>query len=104
MPNLDYLYRLLGEYQEFKSSLSDILANMKNSLEPLELASRDMRETFLYDDDSADDKNIINNRNKINNLIISIEQNILPAINQSINRINRQIADAEMAQALSANL
>lgn len=104
MASLQALYRSLNEYQRFKSSLEDILANLKNSLEPLDQASKHLQETFLYDDYSADNKKITSNRSKVNDMIVTVEQVVLPEVNRKISSINRQIADEEMAQALNANI
>lgn len=104
MASLQALYRSLNEYQRFKDSLEDILTNLKNSLEPLDQASKCLQETFLYDDYSADNKKISNNRSKINDMIVTVEQLVLPEVNRKITSINRQIADEEMAQALNASI
>ena len=104
MGNLQALYRLLSEYKEFKRSLEDLLDNLKNALDPLEFSSRNIQETFLYNDYGADNQKIASNRGKINNVIVTIERVILPEVNRKITSINRQIADAEMAQALNASM
>ena len=104
MASLQALYRSLNEYQRFKGSLEDILANLKNSLEPLDQTSKYLQETFLYDDYSADNKKITSNRSKVNDMIVTVEQVVLPEVNRKISSINRQIADEEMAQALNANI
>lgn len=104
MNSLEYLYRLLSEYQEFKSSLEGVLRNVKGSLEPLYMASKNIQEVFLYDEYGADDGKIAKNKANIDNLVNLLEQDIMPEVNRKIAIINRQIADAQMAQALNASM
>lgn len=104
MANLEVLYRSLSEFQRFKGSLEDVVMNLKNSIEPLDQAARYLQENFLYDDVSADNKKIASNRSKVSDMIVTIEQLVLPEVNRKIAMINRQIADAEMAQALNASM
>lgn len=103
MPNLQALYSSLGEYKRFQGELEDMVTRLKTVLETLSSASRNIQDTFQYDDFSADNKNIEKNRDKVNTIIISLEKEIIPEIERKIVLLNRQIADAEMAQTLSAN-
>ena len=98
------LYQRLSEYQRFKNDIEEIVSNLKKSLEPLELASQNLYETFEYNGYSADNKSIANDYSKINNFITIFEQQVLPDITRNINSINRRIADEEMAQALNASI
>ena len=77
---------------------------MQESLDSLDAAARNIQEVFLYDDYGADNKKIANNRATIGNLIDLIEHDIMPEVSRKITTINRQIADAQMAQALNAGM
>ena len=72
MPNLQALYSSLGEYKRFQGELEDMVTRLKTVLETLSSASRNIQDTFQYDDFSADNKNIEKNANptKIGQCII----------------------------------
>ena len=99
--NLTSLYRRLSEYQNFRSEVEGLIASLKNAVDPLSLACSSLDNTYLYDDVVADNGRLKNINKRLDNVISSLENNIIPAIDRKIRRLESSIDDliAEMEAA-----
>lgn len=99
--NLTSLYRRLSEFQSFRSEVEGLIASLKNAVDPLNLACSSLNNTYLYDDVVADNGRLKNINKRLDNVISSLENNIIPAIDRKISRIESSIDDliAEMEAA-----
>lgn len=99
--NLTSLYRRLSEFQSFRSEVEGLIASLKNAVDPLRLACSSLDNTYLYDDVVADNGKLKNINKRLDNVISSLENSIIPAIDRKISRIESSIDDliAEMEAA-----
>lgn len=99
--NLTSLYRRLSEFQSFRSEVEGLIASLKSAVDPLSLACSSLNNTYLYDDVVADNGRLKNINKRLDNVISSLENNIIPAIDRKISRIESSIDDliAEMEAA-----
>lgn len=99
--NLTSLYRRLSEFQSFRSEVEGLIASLKNAVDPLSLAFSSLNNTYLYDDVVADNGRLKNINKRLDNVISSLENSIIPAIDRKISRIESSIDDliAEMDAA-----
>lgn len=101
--DLQRLYNDLSRYQAFKSDANSIVASLKSAIEPIGYAIDKLAENYKYDDYAADNAELNTEKDRIKNIINSLERSIIPEINRNIEQLRIQIQDAEVASALSAN-
>ncbi len=95
MSSLSSLYRDLRRYQNLLSDvrhLSGIVGQAEDALDP---AVSTISSCFEIDDDSADAKQIVNNRDKLNNHKIYLTGTAAPAIERKISQLEREIEELE---------
>lgn len=93
--DLASLYRRLSEYQSFKNEVEGLVAALKNAVDPLIIANKALAKTYLYDDYVADKGKLNINKNNLDKVIRTLENNILPEIDRKISSINRSIETLE---------
>ncbi len=93
--DLASLYRRLSEYQSFKNEVEGLVAALKNAVDPLTIANKALAKTYLYDDNVADKGKLNINKNNLDKVIRTLENNILPEIDRKISSINRSIETLE---------
>ena len=65
MASLSELYSKLRRYKNLKSSLGTVISNLSNAISNLEPASDKISTDYLFDDNSADKRTVINVRNSL---------------------------------------
>lgn len=100
MTNLQLLYRTLYQYQNFQERVDTMISTLKSSVNSLESADSSLKNSYTYNDESADKGKILKSKSEINGLINSLNNEILPAIKQKIKKIKDDIEEAE-AKALA---
>ena len=101
MANLNYLYRSLQKYQVFRNDINNWVRELQQATASLDLAKNYIVDIYQYDNASADNYEIRNIASKLDNILISLESNIMPSIDAKIRRLERQIADEEAKEALN---
>ena len=101
MANLNYLYPSLEQYQGFRNQTEKLIGELKLSIDSLELSQNYLADTYQYDGYSADNFEVKNSKNKLSNILTSLQNDILVAIDSKIRKLERQIADAEARQAMN---
>ena len=101
MANLNYLYRSLEQYQGFRNETEKLIGELKLSIDSLELSQNYLADTYQYDGYSADNFEVKNSKNKLSNILTSLQNDILVAIDSKIRKLERQIADAEAREAMN---
>ena len=101
MANLNYLYRSLEQYQGFRNETEKLIGELKLSIDSLELSQNYLADTYQYDGYSADNFEVKNSKNKLSNILTSLQNDILVAIDSKIRKLERQIADTEAREAMN---
>ena len=101
MANLNYLYRSLEQYQGLRNEAEKLIGELKLAIDSLELSQNYLADTYQYDGYSADNFEVKNSKNKLSNILTSLQNDILVAIDSKIRKLERQIADAEAREAMN---
>lgn len=101
MANLNYLYRSLQKYQAFRRDIDNWVGELQQATASLDLAKNYIGDIYQYDNASADNYEIRTIASNLDNILISLESNIMPSIDAKIRRLERQIADEEAKEALN---
>ena len=105
MNGLDYLNLQLNMYYELRNNIEQIVIKISSSIDSIELAAATFKNYYTLDSKSADNMEIINNKEKLLEEKDALFINIIPAINREIQRISNEIESiiaAMMAEAAAA--
>ena len=84
---MDSNYAALSRYESFKSDVNNIIGELNKAIQPLESIVNSFDNSFVIDDNRADN-NIVKQRSFLNNTCI-------PSINNKIAQIKAAIEEAE---------
>lgn len=101
MADLNYLYRSLQTYQVFKNDINNWVSELQQATASLDLAANYIVDIYQYDNASADNYEIRNITNHLDDTLFSLKSNIMPSIDAKINKLERQIADEETKETLN---
>lgn len=93
---IDTLKFMLEEYKVYKQQLLDMIIELKETLEPLQLTSNQLNGT---------NKEIVDRKYKtINEMIISLENEIMPYVDNKINLLSKRVQVEEASSQVIFNL